>query len=397
VIKTEPENKWKLQITEDEIRGINDRLKWAMYGDETSALGHILLEINGIERTWISSNGTVTLSMRTTGALVEGCGGSSALQRVQLHARLFKRIDRSGGVIHVIDWGEYRELEFDSNGLVTRLVEPPERFPDWRQKYAEVDGPTVGVCPNRLRNAIVQAATLPEGVNLEDGPVHTWVHGVNGLLRFHTPWVNYFDTEVDIAANARVPDTPAALLDVHATQCAIHLMDDISGDITVTLPSTPMSPMRLRAAEFDALVLPIDRWIDERNTLTEALCTMLQVDAVQPDEDGDYPITMTDHAVWARLETSRNRPIVQVFSILANGVPKSQELFEELNSINRIERFVRLVWTGSSLGAEASLTMPQVDPFALNYMFREVERVATRYQDILAAYFADPGQTETLF
>jgi len=56
-----------------------------------------------------------------------------------------------------------------------------------------------------------------------------------------------------------------------------------------------------------------------------------------------------------------------------------------------------LVWTGSSLGAEASLLITQVDAYTLDFMFREVQRVTKRYQEMLAAFFAEPDQTETLF
>jgi len=397
VTDTGPRNKWSVRISDNEIREVYERLKWAIAAEELAALGHILLEINGSERTWVTSNGTVTLSMRTSGEPVKSSVGTKPLRRVLIHGRMFNRFELGSGVIEVIDWGKYRELEFHSNGLATRFVESPEVFPDWKRTFTEADGPTVSVCPRRLRDGVIQAATVPVGVNMDDRSCHTWVHGADGALRFRTPWVSYFDTEVDISAHTSVPDTPAALIDLHSLQSAIHLMDEVAGDVTVTLSSSPMSPMRLRAAEFDAVITPTDRWVEERNTLTSALCTILRVDAIQPDEDGDYPITQLHHSIWARLNTSRKQPIVQVFSILANGVPKCQELFEELNSINRIEHFVRLVWTGSSLGAEASLLITQVDAYTLDFMFREVQRVTKRYQEMLAAFFAEPDQTETLF
>ena len=387
---------WSIRISAEEIQEISQRLRWGLANEELVSFGHVLLECDGPRRTWVASDGSMVLVMRTTGD-APSFGANCALSTdVLVHSRLFRGFEASHAVLRVINHGKYRELELISDQLTTRIVEPAEKFPDWRKMFENVEGPTVRVCPRQLREAAVRAGSAPLGVSNDD-PMHTWMHGAEGVLRFHTPWANYLPLEVDVRADSDVPDTPPALVDVRRLHGAIHLVDDVIGEISLTLPSTPLSPLRLKAAEFDAVVMPTDRWIDERTKLEECLAEILSVDEVRPDEDGDYLITDQSVSMWARLNTAGGIASVNVFALVATGVPSSDQLFEEVNSINLGERFAKLVWTGKTLMVEAHVLVSQLNPYHLNYVVQSVSEVADRYQGMLSAFFSEPQQQERLF
>ena len=393
---SKPESTWSIRISAEEIQEISHRLRWGLADEELVSFGHVQLECDGHRRTWVASDGSMVLVMRTNGN-PPSVGANCALStKVLVHSRLFRGFDVADAVLKVVSYGKYRELELISDRLTTRIVEPPEKFPNWREMFDNVDGPTVRICPRQFREAAIRAGSTPLGVSNDD-PMHTWVHGTEGVIRFHTPWVEYLPTEVDVRADTEVPDTPPALIDVRRLHGAIHLVDDVIGEISLTLPSTPMTPLRLKAAEFDAVVMPTDRWIDDRNKLEGCLSEILSVDEVRPDEDGDYPITDPATSVWARLNTKDGVATAHVFAVVATGVPSSDQLFEEVNSINQGERLAKLVWTGKTLMAEAHVLVSQLNPYHLNYVVRSVSNVADRYQSMLSAFFSDPQQQERLF
>jgi len=386
---------WSICISAEELREITERLRWAVANEEHASEGHVLLEVEGSRRTWVTSDGGVTLVMRATGAPPKCDDLSIGSHRVLIHSRILRRVSAENSLLRVINHGTFRELELTTGGLTTRIPEPLDEFPDWRAQFAAADGPQLTLNPQELRDAIIRATNIPLG--LEDEPIHTWLNASDGVVRFHTPWVNYFDVEVEIATPTQTIETPPALFDVRRIQCGIHLVDDLCGDINVTLPSTPMAPLRISGSEFDALVLPTDRWIDVRNTLEETLRAVLKSEHVRPDEDGDYLITNQKSCIWTRLNTETSTPIVQIYSVLASGVPKSVDVFQEVNSINCQTRLVKLLWTGETLVAETSFPGSQIDPMHFDFLRRQVQIVAERYEPILGAYFQEHEQPDTLF
>ncbi|MBT6444071.1 MAG: hypothetical protein HOK58_03680, partial [Acidimicrobiaceae bacterium] len=161
------------------------------------------------------------------------------------------------------------------------------------------------------------------------------------------------------------------------------------------LPTEATSAIGLRSGRYEAVLMPVDRWGGERQRLEELLCEFLGVEAVQADDDGDYPVTTPEgHGLWVRLSTGVDPISVQVFSVLAANVDPDPGLFEELNSINAAAAHVKVLWASGAVMAEVDLVAEALELAELGNALHVVRNTAERYNDVLSAYFG--ASTEEL-
>ena len=224
-------------------------------------------------------------------------------------------------------------------------------------------------------------------------PVHAWLYGQDGHLVLHTPWVRFPDTVVRIVTELPVPDTVPALI---APEVLAELVQHLeSARITLTLPPTALQPIGVRAVDFQAVLVPIDRWSAERSGLEKLLREFRKVETVFADDDGDYPIlTAEGNHLWVRLRTDRDPVSVEVFSVLATDVEGTEDLLRELNAMNADGAYVRVVWSNGAVLAEHDLVAATLDLTELANAVEVVSSTADRYRGVLSAFFG-PGGTVT--
>ena len=245
-----------------------------------------------------------------------------------------------------------------------------------------------------LRDACSAASVVPFGIEATDS-VHTWVSIRDGQLHLESPWVDYPSTTIDVPLLSDAADTVPALVDIGRL---IGLLSAIDFDrCTLRLPTEAMLPIGLHAGHYEAVLMPVDRWGEERQLLEELLCEFLGVEAVQADDDGDYPVTSPEgHDLWVRLRTDVDPVSVQVFSVLAADVDPNPGLFEELNSINATAAHVKVLWASGAVMAEVDLVAEALDLAELGNALHVVRHTAERYNDVLSAYFgASTNEPET--
>jgi len=389
---------WRVHISEEEWRDLVTRLRWAIRHDETAPTGHMLLEVRGAQRTWVAYDGEQLGVLRAEGSACRGPDGEDQLD-VLVHSRLLRRSQLEDATLIVRGHPGQRELELVTSGMVTRIDEPTGEFPQWRSIVALADGPCVCVDVDTLREAVIVAANPPLGIDSADEVCHTWLHGTNGVVRMHTPWLDYSDSEVDVESEDVVPDTPPALMEVHRLQTLIHAVEGLPWPVTLSLPATPLSPLRLSTDTVDAVLLPTDRWGRERDRVENALADVVGAEsgAIRPDDDGDYPVTVGDDTVWVGLITDRPPTIVRVWSVITTGIDADPRLFEEINAINASDPRVKLVWSRGVMTAEAHLLASQCEPHELNNALDLVHAALVRYRVMLEAFFSPAPPGDALF
>lgn len=382
---TRASNPVSIFISVDEWRDIATWMHASLDRTEHSPFGHFLLECEGSNRTWVTSDGAQITVVRGEGPPPRGLGDSSARFSVLVNSRFFRRNTPQDATLTVTTHDEGRLQTFETDGVEMTLPEHPGEFGDWRALIDAANGAPVEVDVGHLRDACLAASVVPFGIDTTD-PVHTWLSIRGGRLRLESPWVNYPSTVIDLPLLTPAFDTVPALVD---SGRLISLLAAIDFDrCTLQLPMHPTSPIGLRAGRYEAVLTPVDRWGRERELLEGLLCDFLGAESVEADADGDYPVTTPEgHQLWVRLHTGVSPISVQVFSVLATSVDPNPGLFEELNSINATAAHVKVLWASGSVMAEVDLVAETLDRSELTNALEVVRRTAERYRDVLSAYF----------
>lgn len=106
----------------------------------------------------------------------------------------------------------------------------------------------------------------------------------------------------------------------------------------------------------------------------------LGVDALVADGDGDIPMRRGRTLFYFRLLDGRP-PLVRVFSVVAEQVPPSPQLFELLNDVNAENLLVRFFWAGGDVLVVRDLTADSLTVDDLSHSCEAVATAAEEYHD----------------
>ena len=119
---------------------------------------------------------------------------------------------------------------------------------------------------------------------------------------------------------------------------------------------------------------------------------ILNVDVVSRDQDGDYPVRYKSALYYVRVDAgSDDLPVVQVFAIALAQIARSQELFEELNTINSRLRLARIFWVADQVLIESEIVGEELSLAGFSTASEIVGGAADYYGPRLATKFG--GQT----
>ena len=390
---TESSETVTLYISADEWRDITTWMYASLGFDEHSPSGHFLLECEGSKRTWVTSDGEQTTVVNSSGTTPHGLSDPTERFTVLVNSRFFRHRSPVDSTLRVTTSEGGRRQTLITDEVEMTLPEHPAEFCDWRSILSAVSGESVEVDTGMFREACTAASVVPLGAGSADA-VHAWVSIQDGRVHLESPWIEYPSTVIDVPVLTSAIDTVPVLIDVKRL---VSLLEPIDlGRTTLRLPRDPLLPVGLSAGDFEAVLMPTDRWGGERRRLEELLCEFLQLESVSTDDDGDYPVaTPEGHDLYVRLHTASEPVCVQVFSVLASNVDPSPELFEELNSINSSAAHVKVLWAGRAVMAEVDLVAGTLDPAEIANALEVVRHTADRFHGILAAFFGSFDSTPT--
>jgi hypothetical protein len=170
------------------------------------------------------------------------------------------------------------------------------------------------------------------------------------------------------------------------------LIREITDDrVELVLPADPLAAIAVRADEYTGVLMPLDPLGTARVRLEGLLGEFLGHEPPPRDDDGDYPLRapQSDVELYVRLDHP-TWPTVQVFSVLARDVPRSEGLYRELNAINASTPHVKVLHADDAVMAEIELVAETLDlPELANAVLR-VDQTTSRYRTLLEAFFGQP-------
>ena len=382
--------RFSIFISVSEWHHIFDWMHSSLKASERDPMGHFLLECRGSRRWWVAADGEQLTVLECDGSPPVGLADPAELVSVLVHSRFFRGHEPHDATLEVEPFEQHRFLTLRGHGFELTLREHPGEFLDWRSLLDSVSGTDVDVETSHLRGACRIASAVPFGAEVPD-TVYAWLCGRGGRLMLDAPWIGYAPTAVTIVTDESVPDTVPALISPTRLESLLAAIDE--DRVTLTLPATALGPVGLRAGNYRAVLLPVDRWGSERGRLEELLCEFLRIESVKADDEGDYLLETADGiSIWVRLHTEARPISVQVFSVLASGVERSSELFEELNSINADAAHVKVIWAAQAVMAEIDIVAESLDMAELANAIEVVRATAARYRALLGVYFATPAE-----
>ncbi len=381
----QPTSSIRIFISVREWHHIVEWMRLSLKCNEREAMGHFLLECRGSSRTWVATDSAQLVVLECDGPAPVGLDEPTETFSVLVNSRFFRGHDPHDATLVIEQFEDGRIQTMHSDGYEVVLAEHPGTFPDWRSAVASVAGTEVRVETDRLLGAISICNVVPAGLE-PPTPVVAWFSGADGRLRLDTPWASHPNTRVTIQTDLPVPDTEPVLVAVYRLGQLLMAVED--DHATITLPTTPRGAVGIAAGDYRAVLMPVDRWGEERIRLQDLLCEFLGTESVFADDEGDYLLETKDgSSIWVRLHTEALPISVQVFSVLASGVEPSPELFEELNSINANAAYVKVIWASGSVMAETDIVAEALDMAELSNALEVVRETAERYRGLLSVYF----------
>lgn len=384
-----------ITITADEWREIAVSL-WPSLGTrEGDPLGHLLLECDGRERTWIATDGVQLTAHTSYGDAPRGVDNPEGRFAVAINPRLFRSRQPQDATLVVTPHGERRSVRLVVDDVSAELPEHPGERPDWREPFEGLHGVTASIDTRRLIDALIAAASAPLG---SDGPeiigARLWF--AESRLHIETAWHDLPASSITVPAETDESTEPL-MFDLRRLR---RLLEPIELPTTeLSLPTDGSGLLAVRAGDHLAGLMRLDPLGQHRRHLEELLAQLLDNEPTQ-DDDGDYPITAQgDIRIYTRL-VNPDFPTVQVFSVLAGHVEPSPGLYEEINAINASAPFVKLVHAAGAVMVEIDLVAESLDLPELHNALDTVRHTAHTYRDLLASFFsstlapeggADPG------
>ncbi len=384
------QKQFEILISVEEWRNILQWMYTSLSRSESSANGHFMLEIDGPRRSWVATDGDQLTVLETDGPAPRCNFDSSEPLTVLVNSRFFRAKTPEDVVLTVTEDEEGLRFQLlQGDGFEMLLPEHPGKFLDWKEALNSLSGTRVEVESRLLLEACNSVDIIPWGLETEYG-VLAWLYAREGRLILDAPWATYPNTTVKIEATGTSADTVPVL--VSPTRLKNLLLAIDPAHVTLTLPDDPLGLVGISYDNYRALLMPVDRWGEQRGKLEELLCEYLRVEKVDPDGDGDYEIlTPEGNSLWVRLHTNVQPISAQVFSVLAIDVPCTMELLTELNSINSNAAYVKAIWVEGAIMAEADIVAESLDMSELANAVTVVQGMADRYRAVLSAFFGVSG------
>jgi len=350
-------------------------------------MGHFLLEINGSNRSWVTTDSAQLTVIRLEGPSPIGDLDPDGHLTVLVNSRFFRGKTPEDVTLTVTQYEQGRFQSLRGDGFEMSLPEHPGPFPDWKEALNKLIGHRVRVDSRVLLEACYSADVVPRGVESDD-PVSAWIFVESGRLVLEAPWLNYPNTKVFMEAECEVEDSVPVLISPLRLSALLLAIDPAR--VILTLPPDPLGVIGIEYDNYQALLMPIDRWGAQRAKVEELLCEFLGVDSIDPDADGDYGVTTPEgNQLWVRLHTEARPISAQVFSVLASGVECTNELLAEMNSINSSAAYVKVMWADGAVMAETDIVAEVLDMSELANALTVVQETADRYRGVLSSFFGD--------
>ncbi len=125
----------------------------------------------------------------------------------------------------------------------------------------------------------------------------------------------------------------------------------------------------------EPLAAHVDGYDDLQQRVEQALVPMLG--EVERDDDGDIPVPCGTALVWVRVE--QDAPVVQLFSVVVDGLVDRKKAAFEVNVLNRDVRFVKFVHSGRRIVAHANLP---AWPFVPEHLRSMLAGMATKLDEV---------------
>ena len=384
----EPEEEISLFISVDEWRNILQWMHLSLGSSEGDASGHFLLEIVGSQRTWVTTDHAQLTVLRTDGPKPNANFDYEEPLTVLVNSRFFRAKTPSDVTLTLRGPAGQRTQTLRGETYEQTLPEHPGNFPDWKEALNRLSGPQVRVRSEVLLEACRTVDTVPWGIEFDNGWIAAWLYMRQGRLGLEAPWYEFPNTQILIEVEGDVEDSVPVF--ISPNRLSNLLVAIPPADLVLTLPQDAMGLVGVEYENYQALLMPVDRWANEKEKLEKLLCEFLRIDEIAADDDGDYGITTPDgNQLWVRLQTDFRPISAQVFSVLASDVPCTNELLAELNSINSSAPFVKVMWADDAIMAETDIVAESLDLAELANALTVVQETADRYIGILSAYFGE--------
>ena len=382
----------RIHVSRDEWRDVYRFLNYSMSESDTSPTGHIYVSIDGARRDWVTTD-DVQIAVRTSeGPRPVGEYDRSKPLGVLLHSGLFRTCDPVDAVISLGTKGGRRVQSLRREGMSASFDAPVGKFRPWQNTLSRIEGPTATVDAGALLEACHLASSDSRGCH-DDDPV-SWLCIRDGeLLVEHA----FDSTSPTLRLNVQGASTDSAPVLFNPERMAGLVHGLGSGIVKVTIPCGYDVPIGVTAHNFRGALMPINQEKPVRENLESMLKSVLQLDSLKADEDGDYSVeSPRGQQLWIRLHTRASPMSLQIFSVIATDVVSSAGLMEELNAINANSAYVKLYYIDGALIAEADLVAQSLHHVQVANALSAVEDSVGRYRAILGAWFGTSPTAEEI-
>jgi hypothetical protein len=383
-------SQFTIAVSADEWRTVSDWLWRSLNPDENAAEGHLILECDGTQRTWMATDGTQLVVYRSEGLPVHGLATSDETLRVAINPRLLRWREPQDGVLVVTGEPGRRVVRLSAGTVEAELPEHPGPFCDWRALTANAVGPRARVDTDQLRDALCAAATPPLATRVSTAAVAE-VSLAEGRLSIATPWGSGPESRVRLVVDGN-GQAPTGCYDLRRLRTLLEPV--VLPSVDLLMPGDEHGSLVLKAGDYEAVLAPFDPLADERTHLEDVLRELLNVARPHRDSDGDYPIELSSDVRAYVTLFSDGTPAARIFSVVAAGVGSGDEVDRELNAINSQSAFVKLVRIDDVILARVDLLAGYLDRQQLDIALQSVRQATDRYRTLVAAFFAGSGELE---
>jgi len=122
----------------------------------------------------------------------------------------------------------------------------------------------------------------------------------------------------------------------------------------------------------------------------ESILSALTESPLARDPDGDYVITYAGAKFYARV-LGEVHPVVQIFSVVASGLPAISDLYAYLNVVNSQVHHVRVFHVLDQVLVETELTIDDLSPASFHRVCRHVAETSDGMaQDLVKEFGGNP-------
>ena len=359
-----------------------------VHDDESYGYGNLLLVADGRRRTWVGADDHLMV--------VLGGGPTTDVGEVLVPIRLVSAALALGSAPEDGVALSVGDEELDGRPLVSvatatgRVAMPvgTGSFPDWEEIVAACEAvPRASAEVDRdvFCRLVDEARRSPGGVDLARVSPLFWLEVEPGVLRIVVDCPRFGPSTFTVASRtqgrARLSVNPRYLV-------ALLGACERRGTVRLCFDATPRGLLTLSdGTGWSGYLMPLDTTAEAiRPWVERVLADAFNLGEVTRDEDGDYPIPFGPAPLYARL-TDGTPHRLQLFTVALDGVPGSEQLFAELNSMNTNLGFARAIWTAGQVLFETELEATDVEPDGVIAACTRVAELAASLGPVLDVAF----------